>query len=173
MNTSLSRRLEISLLLIFSGVVSCVAVFGQAPAYFQERELALPYTTTGIREIEFGDVDNDGDLDLAMVGSDTNPSADNPSRLLINQGPDGFVFGGILGDITDICLDFEFGDLDGDGDLDGVMANGFPGIVAQAPTVLLNDGTGSFTESRFFPDAPLAAMGSSWAISTTTVGWTW
>ncbi len=82
-----------------------------------------------------GDVDGDGDLDLVLSNYD--PLNGNSERLLLNRGNGTFVdaTAGRLADSS--SSQPELADLDGDGDLDLVIAG--------APDrILLNDGTGRF-----------------------------
>lgn len=104
------------------------------------------------REVDLGDVDGDGDLDvvLANVGWQGRPAQD---RLLLNDGR------GVFADATAERLPAEGGhtvdadlvDLDGDGDLDIVTANAFGG--PNGWRVWSNDGRGAFTDAtaRFLP----------------------
>ena len=106
------------------------------------------------READFGDVDGDGDLDIFFANVRAFiPNADPQNRLLINDGT------GMFTDETetrlppdaDATFDGEFGDVDGDGDLDLLTANASvdlsQGQIVDAPyRVYLNDGTGRFTD---------------------------
>jgi RHS repeat-associated protein len=85
-----------------------------------------------------GDVDSDGDLDLVVA------NASGPNRLLLNDGH------GIFTDVTDsrlpalsqVSMSAQLGDVDGDGDLDLVVANR-----GSQNRLWLNDGTGVFTDA--------------------------
>jgi uncharacterized repeat protein (TIGR01451 family) len=94
------------------------------------------------RDIALGDVDGDGDLD-ALVANYT-----YPQDVYLNDGTGRFAahplsptFGTSLGTSRGIAL----GDVDGDGDLDAVVADG------GAEDVYLNDGAGCFADH---PTAP-------------------
>jgi len=87
---------------------------------------------TGTEDIEFGDVDGDGDLDLILG------NAFNATRLYLNEG-------GVIsqqpyweGDNVGRVEDVEFGDYDSDGDLDLAIAR--------------NDGMQEVFEWGYFPD---------------------
>ena len=91
--------------------------------------------------IAIGDVDGDGDLD-AYVGN-----SDYPDELWLNEGDGTFTDSGqrLQPGYTTYgrrARDVEFGDFDGDGDLDAfIVHNTF-----QAPRVWQNDGNGVFTD---------------------------
>ncbi|MEQ6341821.1 MAG: VCBS repeat-containing protein [Gammaproteobacteria bacterium] len=96
-------------------------------------------------EARFFDVDRDGDLDI-LVGNE-NPFSRNPlggaqNRLWINDGHGRFAdeTAARLPSITDQTAAFAFGDIDGDGDGDLVVAN------AGQDRVLINNGRGVFTD---------------------------
>lgn len=85
--------------------------------------------------VEFGDLDSDGDLDAFAANLGVN-------RVWINDGTGDFTGYNVGSDWAD-TRDVALGDLDGDGDLDAAIANG----PDNTSTVLLNDGTGNFTDS--------------------------
>ncbi len=86
----------------------------------------------------FGDIDNDFDLDVRTASTGT-----NNSRLYRNDGTG--VYSLVAGVPTDsTCYSYDFGDMDGDGDLDLLGANGAPGG-SVAEILLANDGTGAYT----------------------------
>ncbi len=93
-------------------------------------------------DVEFADVDGDGDLDLFAVDGSAS-AAPFPNRLLINDGSGNFTdesaarIPGAPANSTEV----DFADVDGDGDLDAIVANLGPN------QLLINDGNGFFTEA--------------------------
>lgn len=101
---------------------------------------------------DWGDVDNDGDLDLFepnLAHPRTMPNSD-PSRLMINKGPPGWVFEdhgpamGIPYDEGDVNA--AFGDWDNDGDLDLALAALYTGHFLK---LFRNDGEEGFTDVTY------------------------
>jgi hypothetical protein len=140
--------------------------------FFQDQTATrMPVINTDGRDIEFVDLDNDGDLDLYT--SNTSQLLNQTNRWWINNGaaqlgtlgfwsddttarwvglgatgssvPTSAVLGG--GGFIDWSCDCDFGDLDNDGDIDlahGTYGGAFGGNV---PTRLfLNNGAGFFSE---------------------------
>lgn len=114
----------------------------------------LPPDTRITQDLEVGDIDDDEDLDLLVAN-------ENGNRLLLNDGT------GVFSDTTEARLplpiageetrEADFGDADGDGDLDIFFANVtfWPGSSNQN-RLLLNDGNGFFTDvtaERLPPDS--------------------
>lgn len=90
----------------------------------------------------WGDIDGDGDLDLVMSG---NTGSGYIAKIYTNNGS------GVLSEVVSDPLidvywgDFEFGDFDGDGDLD-LFQNGAQAVGGNITVLFYNDGTGSFTQ---------------------------
>jgi len=97
----------------------------------------------GIQEgtVSFADIDNDGDLDLMLSGYDGSESI---TQLYANDGNGNFTQ--ILGTpfISGNYGFIEFGDVDGDSDLDLILNNPWAG--KDYTMLYLNDGSGNFTE---------------------------
>jgi hypothetical protein len=108
-------------LLAFAGPLSA-QTFVDSPA-------KLPFNTGSTENVDFADVDGDGDLDAALAEGGDDGSDQN--NLWINRG---FEVGGAIGffadrtatqfpTLLDDSRDIEFADLDGDGDVDVYIAN--------------------------------------------------
>lgn len=95
------------------------------------------------RKIAFADVDNDGDFDLFFANVNFKGDKNPQNRLFINNGKGKFTdeTSKRLPEDQDHSIDAVFVDIDGDKDLDIVVANVFGGKVK----VYLNDGKGNFT----------------------------
>ena len=97
--------------------------------------------------LSLGDIDNDGDLDMIIIGRETSPI----TRLYVNDG---------IGNFTEVLntpfSDVQFGstgfaDIDNDGDLD-VLITGSDFGAGRFAELYLNDGAGNFTLE---PNTPL------------------
>jgi hypothetical protein len=120
---------------------------------FTELPGALGSTTDDTRSVAWGDMDDDGDLDLA-IGNDA-----QANRLYRNDGGGVFTeIAGTLGPATDHTLSVAWGDMDGDGDLDLAVGN-----YGQVNRLYRNGGGGTFTEVP-------GILGIT-AYSTTSVAW--
>ena len=105
--------------------------------------------------VALGDVDNDGDLDAFVANQQDNGE---PNRVWLNDGSGAFTDSGLrLGNASSTAV--ALGDLDGDGDLDALVANGQVRD-PEVDAIWLNDGGGRFTDSGQSP-----SFGSSTAIS--------
>ena len=129
-------------------------------AQFEDRtDPAYPGADRTTQDLELGDIDGDGDLDLIEANEDGN-------RVLVNDGSGHFT------DETDARFpprsdeetrEAELGDIDGDGDLDLILANvAFRPGKSGVNRALVNDGNG------FFSDESVVRLGAG-AISTVDV----
>lgn len=95
---------------------------------------------TLVRTSSWGDIDNDGDMDL-YVGSRSGSFA-VADRLYRNNGDGTFtnLSGSAVAETGSTTFGSAFGDIDNDGDLDLIAVN------AGANSIFRNDGTGNFTK---------------------------
>jgi len=133
--------------------LACLAVATAPRAQLADLQPGRNFTATanfGLNrsaDIDAGDVDNDGDLDVVVAnGMDNN---NEPERIFINQGG---VQGGALGTFTeetstrfagfpfDKSRDIEFVDFEDDGDLDLFVANDGSNTIGQPSRLDVNLG---------------------------------
>ena len=108
-------------------------------------------TSGWTRDLEFGDVDNDDDLDLIVVG-------DSPDYVFINDGtgtftPQSFVWR------QDSTRSVALGDVDGDDDLDIIAGENSLNPIE----VYLNDGHGDFAQTLTIGSASDVTSDIAWA----------
>jgi hypothetical protein len=119
--------------------------------FFTNGTSHLPLIAMSSSRAQFGDVDNDGDLDLIFCngGAGGRFGAGQP-QLFINDGAgnytDGTAGGFPIGNITEQS-DIVFGDVDNDFDLDILL-----GCRTVASRLWINNGAGVFTNTTFPPD---------------------
>jgi hypothetical protein len=104
----------------------------------------------------FGDINSDGLPDLISGPSSNGTGAAIPGRVCIGDGVGSFTPGPSLLSGAGDCSDLALADLDGDGDLDLVVAMGadpHTGIGGSADHILWNDGAGNFTDDLAFAAA--------------------
>lgn len=112
--------------------------------FVDETAERLPRSGDVTQDLELGDVDGDGDMDLVVAN-------EGPNALHLNDGEGRFE-----ADTTRIPMreapeetrEADFGDVDGDGDLDLLFANvsAFVSDADPRNRLLINDGSGRFTD---------------------------
>lgn len=106
----------------------------------------------GFGQAEFADVDGDLDYDLIINGADVNDDA--KTTLYINDGFGGFdsvptIFENLKSSTV------EFGDVDGDNDLDVLLTGRNNDLAERISKLYLNDSLGNFTEVAGTPFLPV------------------
>jgi len=125
--------------------VPSVTLVGNGQNFVLVEEVRLPVDPspagTSTTDVDLVDVDNDGDLDLFKANG-TDSLAVRQNQLLINDGAGNFVdaTAARLPATLANSLKVDFGDVDGDGDLDAIIARVGP------EQLLLNDGDGFFSD---------------------------
>jgi len=119
---------------------------------FQDIGANLPGFSEG--SADWGDYDNDGDLDLLLVGRDNFHIA--TSMIIDNENGTFTVSGIVLPGIMN--GEAEWGDLDNDGDLDILMAGTHQGLTFYS-MIIRNDGNGQFSDQgEHFPGLQNASV---------------
>lgn len=123
-----------------------------------ESLLPDPPAPVETREIDLADIDNDGDLDLFVANVGWR-GLDARNMLYINNGSGSFedVSKTNIPRNLEWTLDVEFADLDNDKDLDIVLAQHDQGGQSKPVRVLINDGTGDYSDKtdQWVPDLEL------------------
>ena len=119
--------------------------------FANETAARLPTIAMSSSRAQFGDVDNDGDLDLIFCnGGSTGRFGAGQPQLFLNDGTghytDGTAGGFPIGTITEQA-DIVFGDVDNDFDLDILL-----GCRNIASRLWINNGSGAFANVAFPPD---------------------
>ena len=141
----------------FSGFQNLLWINNGGGIFSDETNPRLPLATNSSFHAAFGDLDSDGDLDL-VIGNVGSSGIGQQNKLLINNGSGVFTDETTirLPTLPDITLALALGDLDGNFDLDIVVANSTP----TGSKILVNNGMGFFTDQtaqRFSSPPPFAA----------------
>ncbi|MBZ0112622.1 MAG: VCBS repeat-containing protein [Thermoanaerobaculia bacterium] len=110
----------------------------------------LPAQVLSSSRAQFGDIDNDGDLDLYLTDGDGNRFGCGQYRIYVNDGSGTFTDETLLRHpLEDVCnnMDCLFGDIDGDFDLDVITAS----TGSANSRLFTNDGQGVFVRSLGLP----------------------
>ncbi len=110
---------------------------------FIPREIPASLPGRDSQGVALGDLDGDGDLDAFVVNTATrNPTRNGEkNRIYTNDGAGGFIASDAPGGMR-YSLGVALGDLDGDGDLDALVAND------GRNQIYINDGAGGFIVSE-------------------------
>ncbi|MBD1211072.1 MAG: VCBS repeat-containing protein, partial [Ignavibacteria bacterium] len=136
---------DLDLVITRIGLASVVVLLNNGSGSFTTSAIGSPFTVgTSPWYVALGDVDGDGDLDLATANNGS-----NDVTLLLNNGVGTFTPapGSPIALGSTGASGIDFGDVDGDGDLDFAVANNGSTNVA----VLLNNGTGLYTPAAGSP----------------------
>ncbi|MEM7297394.1 MAG: VCBS repeat-containing protein, partial [Bacteroidota bacterium] len=115
----------------------------------------LPFPDVQFSSVAFGDYDNDEDLDVFIMGMQSDGSeitslylySESLQYTLSNQSFDEGAFGSL------ICFDFEN---DGDLDLLSIRTGDLSEFGGRSSSFYLNDGVGTFVQSDLVPFEPLS-----------------
>lgn len=138
-------RLQGLHIILFTGLTISLsnAVFAQQ---FVEESNRLPSQSFYSNQLSVCDFDLDGDLDFAVADGQgyTSQGSALQVRLYVNDGTGQFTDESIAraGGVTGWFRGVEFGDCDGDGDPDMILAQDY----YNPPLLLINDGEGFFTD---------------------------
>jgi len=134
-----------------------ITLYRNTVSGFVDESLArINHPGDSVSTLGSADVDGDGDFDLVSGGGFADLSS-VPDRLWLNNGSGVFTLSTDFPAGEGLAMGIEFADVDADGDLDALIANGteghlpVPGGFAQ---LYRNDGSGVFTVDADFASAP-------------------
>lgn len=110
-------------------------------SFEKQTDIGLNALTRSSTGSSWGDIDNDGDLDLFIANY-----GNQPNQLFRNNGPAGFepINTPDIDNTANCSFGSNFGDFDNDGDLDLIVTNGFcAGTLTNS--LYQNDGNGNFS----------------------------
>lgn len=128
-------------------LVAVTAAIAPAQQQFAELGQRIPVSGDDTRATTLADVDGDGDLDLLVgnIGCSILSCDGENNRLYLNDGRGNFSDATAqLPSFQDQTNAIAVGDVDGDGDLDVVIGNGY---YDEQNRLLINDGSGTFVDA--------------------------
>lgn len=136
---------------------------GKAPFFHRQQNPIWEGLARGTMSASWGDVDNDGDLDVFLANAGYYKQVSN--QLLLNDGQGNFTLHTESGLSEDGGCSYgsAFADYDNDGDLDLIVANGFCKENLEN-WLYENDGAGNFTRAtEVLPEmASYCSFGVAW-----------
>jgi len=114
-------------------------------------------TNLGYGSLAFGDIDNDGDLDLIALGDRGGGSGD--IQIYINNGTtltENQIWEQNLSDVDAYAGSLAFGDVNNDGDLDLALVGAYP---SSDNGVYINNGTSFIKNNNWLANLPLVGHG--------------
>ncbi len=133
-------------------VVACMfipAALAQAQQFVEQSTTRFPQPDPSeyTNQLTIGDIDNDGDLDIIFAngGNFSSAGVNQRVRIMINNGVGVFTeeSAARIGSHTGLYRGVELGDIEGDGDLDMILASDFN----RQPRLFTNNGAGVFTDA--------------------------
>ncbi len=136
--------------IVFGGAWNTqLKLFKRGNGTWTDASAQLPQQPTSIGDLEFGDVDRDGDLDMVLAEWGSSLGAGGRTRLYLNNGSGTFTEA-TVSNMPDVLIEWswelEFVDVDNDWDLDILVSC----KLCTSSRLFRNDGTGHFTD---VPDA--------------------
>lgn len=153
---------------MFRCLITCLVFFSLSLTLVGQNidfEAAIPQPNVQgalFGDLEFADVDNDGDADMLICGRVDGWTSADSTRLYLNDGTGTFseVAGTPFPDVQEATVGFR--DLDNDGDQD-LLITGQGGFPMYHADLFLNDGTGNFSLLNGTPFLPNRSGGLAFA----------
>ncbi len=116
---------------------------GDGAGSFADASAAIGNFQGGVRQVAFGDIDGDGDLDLYVPAA----GQEQADALFVRDGGafTNEAAARLPAGLSSDAGAARFGDFDNDGDLDIFVANGYLNDAANPALLYYNDGSGVFT----------------------------